>query len=375
MRKILFIIRDFKTGGIPRCMQTVLQFMNTSKYDVDLLCLHQEGPFKDVMTNCRVLKQNRALYHLLQFRNDYKNNPLTYIYKVGNKIFEKVGKKSLVDYTLKNLAKSLSGKYDCVIAFSGGISAELAQMIDTNNRIVWNHNDYSFEPARDDEKTDFSRFNSIVCVSKSAKKSFDKIYPQFASKSIAIYNLINDKYIRQSAKNADSVNFDNTLFNIVSVGRICWQKNFSIIPSILDKIPQNIRKNIRWYIIGNGSETATNEVKAEIAKYGLEKECIILGPQANPYAFIRKANLFILTSIHESFCLVVHEARALGTPVLSVPIPVIEELCGNDCIYKIEDLPDAIVNAYSNTPEQYKEIDYSDFNNSIIKELEALLDS
>ncbi len=51
MRKILFIIRDFKQGGIPRCLQSLLPCLDNERFDVDLLCLHQDGPYKRVFNN------------------------------------------------------------------------------------------------------------------------------------------------------------------------------------------------------------------------------------------------------------------------------------------------------------------------------------
>lgn len=373
MKKVLFIIRDFKTGGIPRCMQSTLQLLDTSKYDVDLLCMHQLGPYNGKMPNCNVLKQDNILYHLLQFRKDYNNNPITYFYKLINSIFYKLTKKNLITIQLQKIAKRLSYKYDTVVAYSGGISSELAQFINGAKRIIWIHNDYAFEPARDDQKTDFSKFDKIVCVSESAKKSFKKIYPNFVDKTVSIYNLINDQFIRESSNENINDPFDKNFFNIISVGRICWQKNFKVIPTIIGSMPQDIRNHIRWYIIGNGSDIATSELFNEIKKYHVEKQCIPIGPKSNPYPYIKSANLYVLTSIHESFCLVIHESLALGTPVISVPIPVVAELLGNDIIHSIEDMSDAIIHYIKNESLFYIPKDYNSHNRQVLNRIESIL--
>ena len=372
MKKLLFIIRDFKQGGIPRALQSILQQIDTNKYHIDLFCMHQLGPYNGNMQNCNVIKQDKLLYHLLQFRKDYKNNPITYFYKFINQIYIKLIGKSLIDYRLTKIAKSLSGKYDAVIAYSGGISSELAQQIKGSKRFIWIHNDYAFEPARDDQKTDFNKFDNIVCVSESAKKSFEKLYPQLTTKTIAIYNIINDNFIRESTKQLNQEPFDSNYFNIVSVGRICWQKNFKVIPWIIASISPEIRNRIRWYIIGNGSDEAEKELKDEIGRFNVENQCIMTGPKSNPYSYLKNADLFVLTSIHESFCLVIHEARSLGTPVVSVPIPVIEELLGKEVIYPLDKIAHHIESNILIHNTNKNPFSYEEHNRKVMQQLDLI---
>lgn len=81
MKNILFIIRDFRQGGIPRCLQSLLALLDNTKYHCDLLCLHQDGPYKDAMPNCNILPQDKTLYRLLAFTKDVNTPPqqLTHI--------------------------------------------------------------------------------------------------------------------------------------------------------------------------------------------------------------------------------------------------------------------------------------------------------
>lgn len=59
---------------------------------------------------------------------------------------------------------------------------------------------------------------------------------------------------------------------------------------------------------------------SELKKYCSENNLnnvIFTGMQANPYSYMRNADLFVLTSTREGFALVIPEAMACGTPVLS----------------------------------------------------------
>lgn len=344
MKRILFIIRDFKQGGIPRCLQSLLSMIDSSKYIVDLLCLYQDGPYKGTMQNCNVIPQIRSFAHLLTFSKGINpiKQPITTAYKVADKILRLFGF-DLLDHCITNAGKRFGGGgYDVVIAYSEGIAAQIAAKIDCPNRIVWIHNDYSFECARGDQGTSFNYFNRIVCVSEATKRSFITKFPKYADRTIAIYNIINDKFIIQSAISRKVAEFSKGSFNIISIGRICYQKNFDIIPIIFTELPKEIQNRVKWYIIGSGPQNEVLQLKKQISAKGLTEKCILLGAKDNPYPYIKNADLFVLTSRYESYPTVINEALVLETPILSIDIPPAYEMLENNRIYPLAKLPEAI---------------------------------
>ncbi|GGY10209.1 hypothetical protein GCM10007160_41760 [Litchfieldella qijiaojingensis] len=72
-------------------------------------------------------------------------------------------------------------------------------------------------------------------------------------------------------------------------------------------------------LVGDGQERKRLEALAE--ELGIRDKVIFAGQQANPYPWMRQARLFVLSSRFEGMGIVLFEALACGTPVLSVDCP------------------------------------------------------
>ena len=75
----------------------------------------------------------------------------------------------------------------------------------------------------------------------------------------------------------------------------------------------------RLVILGRGPE---KEKLIQLAdKLDLSKNIAFLGFQKNPYKYMKKASVFVLSSLQEGFGNVIIEAMACGTPVVSTNCP------------------------------------------------------
>ncbi|MEA5465659.1 glycosyltransferase [Leptothoe sp. PORK10 BA2] len=105
---------------------------------------------------------------------------------------------------------------------------------------------------------------------------------------------------------------------LLGVGRIVKQKSFTTLVQALALVRQHCPA--RLMILGDvdGREP---EVKPEldglIETFGLQDDVLFPGFVENPYAYMAKADVFVLSSIYEGFGNVVAEAIATGTPVVS----------------------------------------------------------
>lgn len=269
--------------------------------------------------------------------------------------------------------------YDTAIAYSEGWPAILVGKMICANKLVWIHNDYAFEGARGGDKiTDFSKFNKICCVSKATEKSFKKIYPQFMDKTVTIYNLVNSDFIiEQSKEYVDDKLFDTSWFTIISVGRICAQKQFYLIPDIAKELKSS-GLVFRWYILGGGNEIEVNLLQSNILKCSVSDCVIMLGERVNPYKYLKKADLFVLTSLYESYPTVINEARILGIPIVANSIPPIYEMLAENegIITSIQNMAKAIIELHADEM-RYKAIRSTPFynkNTSILEFFYKLVD-
>ena len=73
------------------------------------------------------------------------------------------------------------------------------------------------------------------------------------------------------------------------------------------------------YILGEGSERP--RLEKLIQDLGLHPVVRLLGFQPNPYATMRQADVFVLSSDYEGFGNVIVEAMALGVPVIATDCP------------------------------------------------------
>src|SRR5690606_17547431 len=87
-------------------------------------------------------------------------------------------------------------------------------------------------------------------------------------------------------------------------------------------------------LVGGGSGQAA--VEAMVVERGLTGQVQFLGHRDNPYAYMQQATAQLLSSDYEGFPLVLPEALALGTPVVSVDCP-----CGPAEI--LQDFPEYLV--------------------------------
>jgi glycosyltransferase involved in cell wall biosynthesis len=77
----------------------------------------------------------------------------------------------------------------------------------------------------------------------------------------------------------------------------------------------NREKKSRLIILGEGVEK--EKLLIEVEKMGLVGEVIFGGFKENPYKYMTKSDIFILSSIREGFPGVLVEAMACGLPVIS----------------------------------------------------------
>jgi glycosyltransferase involved in cell wall biosynthesis len=104
---------------------------------------------------------------------------------------------------------------------------------------------------------------------------------------------------------------------IVGVGRLDKQKDFPTLIRALAKVRQQIPA--RLMILGEGSDRSSLE--ALVQQLDLTEAVALPGFVDNPYAYMAKAKVFVLSSLYEGLPTVLIEAMAGGTPVVATNCP------------------------------------------------------
>ena len=100
---------------------------------------------------------------------------------------------------------------------------------------------------------------------------------------------------------------------ILGVGRLIPQKDFPNLIKAFEKVRQSYIAKLM--ILGEGSER--NNLEALVRHLGLEKEVAMPGFVENPFAYMKQASLFVLSSAWEGLPNVLIQAMACGTPVIA----------------------------------------------------------
>jgi len=159
------------------------------------------------------------------------------------------------------------------------------------------------------------RNHSLIGVSKGVARDMVNSLGFPPEKTHVIYNpIITPKMLQMAGDPVDHPWFkEKTLPILLSAGRFYDQKDFPMLINAFEKVWK--RQKCRLVILGEGKEKE-NIVKL-VRQKGLSQFVFMPGFVINPYKFMAKANIFVLSSKWEGFGNVLAEAMALGTPVVS----------------------------------------------------------
>ncbi|WP_404840863.1 glycosyltransferase [Alkalilimnicola ehrlichii] len=112
-------------------------------------------------------------------------------------------------------------------------------------------------------------------------------------------------------------NDDKTIPVIIGVGDQSPRKDFATLMRSFALLRQ--QRPCRLLLVGDGEEHAY--LKSLAVELRVNDDVAFTGFVANPYPFIKKANVLALTSKHEGMGIVLAEALALGVQVVSTDSP------------------------------------------------------
>ena len=157
--------------------------------------------------------------------------------------------------------------------------------------------------------------NSVIAVSQSLARELEADLNLKPGTIKTIYNPVIDESLFLKARET----VEHPWFKageppvILGVGRLAEQKDFPTLIRAFAIVRQ--AKPARLVILGDGPEKA--KLTALIRELGLENDIALLGFKKNPYAYMARAGVFVLSSAWEGLPTVLIEAMAVGTPVVS----------------------------------------------------------
>ncbi len=398
MKKILIVSHSMELGGAERALLGLLNNIDFNNYSVDLFLERHTGElFEYIPEKVNLLPENPA-YACMAI-------PASQVIKkrqFGVALGRFIGKKKASNYIVKNRVKdgadvliNYSQKY--TVSFMPMISHEeydlvisfltphyfAAKKTKGKVKVAWIHTDYSaVEIDANSEREMWDAYDKIISISPEVTNSFLKALPELESKIVVIENMHPSDFIKSKAEEFIPLEEipDDESIKLLSIGRFCTAKNFDNLPFICRSLIENHGLNVKWYIIGYGTDTEL--IEQNIKKAGMQKNVIILGKKSNPYPYIKRCDFYIQPSRYEGNAVTVNEALILMKPVVitdystaksqindgvdGVVVPLDNELCAK-----------GIADFIGNTQLQEKiksNLSVTDFSNSQkIEELYKLM--
>lgn len=321
MKKQILIVFTgaMELGGIERSLIGLLDAIDYSQYDVDLLLYAHHGPLLDqINNNVNILPEVKELAYLREsFLTKLKNGCY---YSAILRVFDEI--KSKFTYVnqdrtwariMDKYVPKLSKKYDLALSFF--LPFDLLKLkVDSNKKLGWVHTDYNGDNFNINELfKEYQVVDIIAAVSDSCADSFKRIFPTLSPKVITIENILSKSNIQSMAFEAINEVFSNDSVNLLSIGRFSEAKNFDNVPEICKKVIEK-GLDIKWYLIGYGGDEQL--IRDKIAEFNMQENVIILGKKENPYPYIKACDAYIQPSRYEGKSVAVREAQILEKPVI-----------------------------------------------------------
>lgn len=169
-------------------------------------------------------------------------------------------------------------------------------------------------------KLSWLQADRIICISQAIAEDWRKSTP-FSSNQIHVppNPIITPTMLDLAAQSAPHAWLKQRECPVIlGAGRLGPQKNFSLLLKAFALARK--QKECRLIILGKGNQR--QQLEQQAFALGIADAVAFPGFTDNPYAYMESADLFVLSSAWEPYGIVLIEALALGTPVVSTDCPI-----------------------------------------------------
>lgn len=299
---VLFLIDTMHGGGAERVVVELLQHIDRARFRLSLALFRAEGemlgavpsdvPVIDLQGTAGLRGLFRGVRRLKQVIEERQPDAVL----------------SCLTYSNRALARTVFlARPDCrtVLTEHNNLTRNLGEQRSALRRLVAALEVRLFYPWAD----------QVVTVSEGIKEDLTTSYGLPAERTSVIYNPVDVSMVADRAREPVAWPWPDGAAHrvLVAVGRLVPQKGY---PDLLRAFARvRAEQPCRLVILGEGA--LRGELEAQIQRQGLAGDVYLPGYVDNPWAHMRRADLYVSASRWEGFHLTIAEAMACRTPVVA----------------------------------------------------------
>jgi glycosyltransferase involved in cell wall biosynthesis len=297
--KIAFLINSLTSGGAEKIVLTIINELKKENKNIELICL-EENNFYDLPSNIKItyLKKNSG-----------KGSGIIKLFEIP-----------FLSYKLKKYIENNNIEIVQSHLYRANYINVLSNLLGSNHKSqIVNHgiaSRYKIKGLLGKInlfliKKLYTKANIVITISQEMKNDLNRLY-KFSNSQLVInnpYDLNNIDILKR--EEVSEFTFNPEKIYLITMGRLIKLKRYDDVIKSLKNLPNNIE----LILLGEGEEEENLEILTK--ELDLEKRTHFIGNVKNPFKYLSKANIFILSSETEGFPNSLIEALACDLLVIS----------------------------------------------------------
>ena len=327
-RNILFVNDSLHIGGGEKSLISLLNLIDYSRYNVDLLLFKRGGEFEQFLPDeVNIIEPPASMTDLLstsifgltingRIRETIARLRFSLLVRLQRKRQTVRDKNQLFWSCFSDLINGLDKKYDAAIAYSQGIPTFfVAEKVSAVKKFGWINVFYDLKDhQRQFQEKFYSTLDNIVIVSENSLENFKSVYPQFSHKMLVIHDICNADMLYRMAE-LEEPHMLPAAIRLLTVARLDFHFKGLDITAKACQILAERGVDFKWFIVGDGQDR--EYLETFISQHHLQDFLILLGAKANPYPYFKNCDIYVQTSRQEGWGISLVEARLFNRPVVT----------------------------------------------------------
>lgn len=311
-KKLLFVINQFFKGGAETALLNLFQILPPEQYEIDFLVFDQI----DLPGTISLIPRVPDWIHTVDTAHGEAQG--AFLKKAWFRFCRRLTRQQLfrkaaMDYLRRR-------QYDAAISYGEWFSSRLvAEYAQARRKYVWIHADMDKAVFVHPDIIQYERyFDRFIFVSKCSMECAAEQYAFLKGRGVVVHNLVNEERLQiLGAEESECPLPEDGLPILLTVANIRSEKNHLRQIRVMERLFGE-GKRFYWINVGTlANIELVSKVRAAVREAGLEKYFLLPGVMDNPCPLMKRAAAVCVLSDHESWSMVITEAKALGVPVIA----------------------------------------------------------